>query len=263
MKKKNKNIKIFVVTHKEYKMPDNEIYLPIQVGAEGKKDLGFLKDNTGENISLKNPNYCELTAMYWAWKNYECDYIGLNHYRRYFTLKSKKEIKKSDDIFDNILNENDVQNLMEQYDVVVSNKLHLLGKTMETKYKQQHYISDLEITKKVISDMYPEYMESYETAMNKHEMSICNMFIMKKDLFDEYCEWLFNILFEVEKHTNIENYSTLQKRIYGFIAERLLNVWLEYHKELKIGTAQILSLEHDDLKTIIKKSYRRVLHIKS
>ena len=77
-----KNIKLIIATHKEFQMPQNkELYLPIQVGSEGKDDLGYQRDNTGENISLLNPYYCELTGLYWAWKNLDCDYLGLVHYR--------------------------------------------------------------------------------------------------------------------------------------------------------------------------------------
>ena len=83
-----KNIKIIVATHKEYNMPSDDIYLPVQVGAEGKKDLGYQKDNIGNNISKKNPFFCELTGLYWAWKNLKADYIGLAHYRRHFSLSN-------------------------------------------------------------------------------------------------------------------------------------------------------------------------------
>ena len=85
-----KNIKIIVATHKEYQMPSDNIYLPLQVGAEGKKDLGYQKDNTGDNISKKNPFFCELTGLYWAWKNLDADYIGLAHYRIHFASKKKR-----------------------------------------------------------------------------------------------------------------------------------------------------------------------------
>lgn len=87
------NLKILVVTHKSYWMPDENIYLPIFVGTN-KSDRNFLRDNEGDNISYKNKNYCELTAIYWAWKNLKLDkydYIGLCHYRRYFTGKIKKK----------------------------------------------------------------------------------------------------------------------------------------------------------------------------
>ena len=70
-------------------MPNDPLYLPLQVGAEGKDDLGYQRDNVGENISAKNPNYCELTGLYWAWKNLDADFIGLAHYRRHFSYKRK------------------------------------------------------------------------------------------------------------------------------------------------------------------------------
>ena len=82
------NIKILVATHKTYWMPEDEIYLPIQVGcAINSNDLGYARDDSGDNISSKNKNYCELTGLYWAWKNLDADYIGLAHYRRHFTLR--------------------------------------------------------------------------------------------------------------------------------------------------------------------------------
>ena len=81
------NIKILVAAHKQYWMPEDSVYLPLHVGAEGKPDLGYTKDNTGENISAKNPNFCELTGLYWAWKNLEADYVGLVHYRRYLPVR--------------------------------------------------------------------------------------------------------------------------------------------------------------------------------
>ena len=85
-----KNYKIIVATHKQFTMPeDAELYLPIHVGSEGKEKLGYQCDNEGDNISNLNPYYCELTGLYWAWKNLDCDYLGLVHYRRYFTSKSQ------------------------------------------------------------------------------------------------------------------------------------------------------------------------------
>ena len=75
-----KNIKVIVATHKEYKMPKDKLYLPLHVGAKGKQDLGYTKDDTKKNISEKNPFFCELTGLYWAWKNIDADYIGLVHY---------------------------------------------------------------------------------------------------------------------------------------------------------------------------------------
>ena len=85
-----KNIKIIVATHKKYNMPKDNMYLPVHVGRQGKDDIGYQGDNEGENISEKNPFYCELTGLYWAWKNLNADYIGLAHYRRNFVYKKGK-----------------------------------------------------------------------------------------------------------------------------------------------------------------------------
>ena len=74
-----KKIKIIVATHKKYKMPEDDMYLPLYVGSKGKEDIGFMRDDVKNNISEKNPYFCELTGLYWAWKNLDDDYIGLSH----------------------------------------------------------------------------------------------------------------------------------------------------------------------------------------
>ena len=85
-------IKIYVSCHKECFMPQGELFYPIQVGAAaaGKRFAGILHDDEGDNISHKNPTYCELTAQYWAWKNDDADYYGFFHYRRYMSFSEKK-----------------------------------------------------------------------------------------------------------------------------------------------------------------------------
>ena len=86
-------IKIIIATHKKYKMPKDNIYLPLYVGSKEKENIGFTRDDTKDNISDKNPYFCELTGLYWAWKNLDDDYIGLSHYRRHFSVK--KHIPRS------------------------------------------------------------------------------------------------------------------------------------------------------------------------
>ena len=92
-----KNIKMIVATHKKYEMPKDLMYVPLQVGADGKEKItDYEQDNIGDNISSKNPYFCELTGLYWAWKNLDADYIGLSHYRRHFSLSKKlpKEVNE-------------------------------------------------------------------------------------------------------------------------------------------------------------------------
>ena len=218
------NIKILVATHKKYWMPEDEVYLPIHVGKEGKQDLGYIGDNTGNNISIKNSNYCELTAIYWAWKNLEADYIGLVHYRRYFTKHNlrKCETKKQD-----ILTKNDFENILKDVDIIVPDKRKYYIETIRSHYNHSYYEKDLNETENIIKEIYPEYSIAFNKVMNRTWAHMFNMFVMRKDYFNEYCEWLFTILFELEKRIDISSYTVMEARVFGFISELLLDVWLE------------------------------------
>lgn len=218
------NIKILVATHKKYWMPEDEVYLPIHVGKEGKQDLGYIGDNTGDNISIKNSNYCELTAIYWAWKNLEADYIGLVHYRRYFTKHNLRncEKKKQD-----ILTKNDFENILKDVDIIVPDKRKYYIETIRSHYNHSYYEKDLNETENIIKEIYPEYSIAFNKVMNRTWAHMFNMFVMRRDYFDEYCKWLFTILFELEKRIDIGNYTTMEARVFGFISELLLDVWLE------------------------------------
>lgn len=237
------DIKILVATHKKYNMPKESMYLPIHVGCEGKEELGYTGDNTGDNISLKNPNYCELTALYWAWKNLQCEYIGLCHYRRYFTMQNLVKRKmKIDNKLDLILTKNQVEELLSKHDVILPQKRNYYIETIETHYKNAHHIEDLKKVEEIIEIDYPEYVDSFKSVMNGKTLHLYNMFIMKKYDFDNYCEWLFNILFELEKRVDISNYNNYQKRIYGFLSERLFNVWV-IKQGLNIQETPVLNME--------------------
>ncbi len=222
------NIKIIVATHKKYWMPDDSIYLPVHVGAEGKfdadgnpLDLGYTKDNTGDNISSKNANYCELTALYWAWKNLDADYIGLTHYRRHFCYK-----KSSGDKQINVITENQLQQLLNSYDVLLPKQRNYFIETNYSQYVHAHHKEDLDITREIISSRYAQYLPEYDRVMNKTYGHRFNMLIMKKKLFDDYCEWLFDILFDLESKLDISAYNKNDARVFGFVSERLLDVWI-------------------------------------
>lgn len=238
-----KDIKLLVATHKKYDMPNEEMYVPLHVGREGKVDLGYQGDHTGDNISSKNPNYCELTGLYWAWKNLDCTYIGLCHYRRYFTIEGllKRSMYKNEKK-DLILSQTEVEQLLQDYDVILPVKRNYVIETVWSHYKNAHLIKDLEETKKIIAEKSPEYLDSFDQVMKGTTLHLYNMFIMKKEDFDQYCEWLFDVLFELEKRVDITNYDPYQKRIFGFLSERLFNVWI--HKQgLKVREIPVMSIE--------------------
>lgn len=223
---------IIIATHKKYQMPADKMYLPVHVGAEWKKDsdgndldLGYVKDNTGDNISLKNPSFCELTGLYWAWKNVDSDYVGLAHYRRHFSLS-----KKSKDPFDNILTYDELAPLLSKYRVFVPKKRKYYIETLYSHYAHTHYAEHLDVTKEIIAEKYPEYTDSCNKVYNQTYGYMFNMMIMRKNLFQNYCEWLFNILFELEKRIgeSSKELSFFQGRFYGRVSEIIFNVWLDY-----------------------------------
>ena len=251
------DIKILIATHKKYWMPSDDVYVPIHVGREGKQNLGYVGDNTGDNISIKNPNYCELTGLYWAWKNLDCEYIGLCHYRRYFSHKLRSN--KLEDKKYSILRKEDYEQLLQQYDVILPKKRNYYIETVRSQYEHAHNKQDLDEVEKIIKAKYPLYIEAFKKVMNSRKLYIYNMFVMKKSLFDEYCVWLFDILFTLEKRIDITNYDKYNARVFGFLSERLFNVWLE-KKQLKIKTINVVFLEKQNwIKKIckfVKRKYK-------
>ena len=235
------DIKILVATHKKYWMPDDDVYLPLHVGSEGKAVLGYIGDNAGDNISAKNVNYCELTGLYWAWKNLKCDYIGLCHYRRYFAGKNihTNNVEQKKTV---ILHRKDYEKLLREYDVILPQKRNYYIETVRSQYDHAHNKHDLDEAERIVSELYPEYSQAFNKVMDKTKLHILNMFAMKKVLFDEYCNWLFSILFELEKRIDISSYNQYEARVFGFISERLFNVWLE-KQQLKVKEMPVINLE--------------------
>ncbi len=232
-------------------MPNDDVYLPLHVGREGKADLGYIGDNTGDNISAKNVNYCELTGLYWAWKILKCDYIGLCHYRRYFASKnihiSNTEKKKAV-----ILHRKDYEKLLQEYDVILPVKRNYYIETVRSQYEHAHNKRDLDEAERIVAKLYPEYSEAFTKVMKRNKLHILNMFVIKKTLFDEYCSWLFSILFELETRIDITNYNKYEARVFGFIAERLFNVWME-KQQLKEKEMPVINLEKVNwVKKIVK-----------
>lgn len=237
-----KNIKIIVATHKEYNMPSDDIYLPVQVGAEGKKDLGYQKDNIGNNISKKNPFFCELTGLYWAWKNLKADYIGLAHYRRHFSLSNwfTRMFRKNKV---SILSKKELKELLKKNDVILPTKRRYYIETLYNHYKHTMHIETLDETRKIIEKKYPRYLKEFDRLHKRTSMHAFNMMIMKKDILDDYCEWLFDILFELEKRIDVSKYDDFHKRFYGRISERLLDVYL-YTNNIKFKEIPFVEIEH-------------------
>lgn len=231
--------KIITAVHKPYDLPDDGVHMPLFVGAAGKEDIGFTRDDSGDNISEKNPHYCELTGLYWAWKNLDSDYIGLEHYRRRFDI-SPKTIEK-----------------IAENDIYLPRRRNYFIESLYSHYAHSHYAEHLDLARDIISERYSEYYASLLRVYNQTGGYMFNMFIMKKELMDDYCSWLFDILFELEKRVDISEYDAFQARYLGRVSELLFNVWLDYRitedKTLRCRTLKCIFTEGENWPKKIKR----------
>lgn len=210
-------VKILIACHKPAEIYQDDIYTPIQVGkANSNYNLNFLGDDSNDNISQKNPMYCELTAQYWAWKNLKnINYIGLCHYRRYFETK--------------ITTENIDKLLGTHNDVILPHPI-IERRSMGWHLLMTSCAEDVYIFMHVLKKMYPDYYrKTAEPFLNNNIGILYNMFVMKKTLFDEFATWQFSILNEIENLTRLSNY-TRMRRIYGYMGEMLLPIWCKHNK---------------------------------
>lgn len=238
---------IFTMTHKKFIPPADKMYVPLHVGREGKEDLGYLADNTGDNISGKNRYYSELTGIYWVWKNYKgSENVGICHYRRFLVNDAGKLFK-----------EQEIEGILSHYDLITTKTL-----TMRYPYydgfSHNHNLKDLEAALDIIKEMYPDYYDTLNEMVHKRETWFGNIMICKKALFDEYCSFLFPIFSEMEKRIDVESYDDYHKRVFGFISEFLLYVFATV-KKLKVYQCKVGMLgekaETKELKTALSEFF--------
>jgi hypothetical protein len=262
----NPKIKILVATHKPISEVENDIFIPIQVGKAINdfviKDSYFL-DNTQDSISNKNKTFNELTALYWAWKNMsDYNFIGLAHYRRFLDIHYKKPFfkKENKQILTNVVKEssklqrlNDVNETtdkiigyLDSYDILVAKpafcSINNEPTSIAADYKHNHIASDWDTCISILTTKFPEYTKSVDLYLNtNNKFYIANMFISKKELFTNYCEWLFEILFELEKQIVVST-DSYQARVFGFLSERLFTLYI-LHNNFKLKELPILFVE--------------------
>lgn len=228
---------VYIAAHKQFALPAvDAAYKVLQVGAyKGhifSESPYAVYDDCGDNISIKNQSFCELTGIYWIWKNTTDDYVGLVHYRRYFT----KALNGAP------LSEKDIKRTLTKYDAILPFHRVLSVSVRENFCETSGYEKDLDLTGQIIKELYPEYFSDFQTFFDEKNVYFANMFVMKRSLFDAYCEWLFNIMFELEKRVDTTNYSQYYSRIYGFISERLLGVYL-IHNHIKCCECSVIATE--------------------
>ncbi len=208
--------------------------MPIHVGkAISKEDLGIQGDNTGDNISEKNKSFCELTAIYWAWKNLSnFDYIGLCHYRRYFDFNSggkyfnSLKIIKSNELDQYNIKIPNISKLLNKYDAILA-KPKVYEYSLKTEYCLSHISEDYEVMKEIVKKFIPDYYDAFKQVFEENnKLSHFNMFIVPNNIFNDYSKWLFALLDQIENELDISHYSAHQKRIFGYMGERFLNIYV-------------------------------------
>ena len=244
------NIRIFVTAHKNVDRFDSDIMQPVQVGPKNERFPWAFHDDEGENIADLNPRYCELPTQYWAWKNINADYYGFCHYRRYFDFsETVHEENAFGEIMDDYidakaakeygLDDNNIAHVVKQYDVITTP----FGDLDEiiNKYGSPRALweaapllhdDDLKRCYQILCAMYPDYRKDAQDFFNGNKACFCNMFIMKKEIFFDYCKWMFPILEEFDRNTDYSTYSKEALRTPGHLSERLLNIYLMHHKRI-------------------------------
>lgn len=210
-------LSILVATHKPYWIPQDPIFLPVHVGAFGKPGIaGFQRDDEGNNISEKNPRYCELTALYWGWQNKRLPYLGLSHYRRHFAGSGER----------GVANESEIRKNLEKAPVILPRKRRYFIETIESHYSHTFNQAHLDILRGVLEERASDILPKYDEHMRSRSAHIWNMMIMRQDVLDEWCTWLFPILEEVERDIDFSDMSPFESRVIGRLSERLLDPWL-------------------------------------
>ncbi len=194
---------------------------PIQVGAAlTDKKICDLQDDTGDNISEKNKRYCEMTGAYWAWKNTCSKYTGFCHYRRRFEDLTSIAIRLAKEDFDAVLPLPTLANISVYED-----------------YLKRHIPDVYPVMLDVLSDMSPEYYEASKKIFSDKIFYASNMYILRRDILNDFYSWMFPLLFEVEKRIDIkyglngnlpareDGLTDYYNRYAGFVSERLTTLY--------------------------------------
>ena len=242
----NKTINIYVVQHKKTKQIHKNGYIYIGVGKQSHFINADVTDDTDDNIANKNPSYCELTAQYWIFKNNNTDYVGLTHYRRFF-YHSRYSFFRF-----HIFTTKQFLKILKKYNVILPKK-YIVTRPFSNHKKHyrnvyehwcaNHHEKDLKKTMDTIHQLYPEYDTAMKTVLERRSLSLCNMIVTSKIIYDKYSDFLFHILEKVESKTDLSSYDSYNARLYGFLSELLMNVFFEKNKQYKIKYLDICNTE--------------------
>lgn len=271
MSTSDKKFKVFVSYHKPATLMELPFVINMHSGRDcsglaskdgvlSPKDSSWLLehttgDNTGDNISNLNRNFCELTSLYWIWKNFDLsniDYIGFVQYRRQFIF-DEAEFDQSRNGFEEEsfsikrypyinrgylkkigFDKPHIEKIIENYEAVFPYPGNLARAGMSSIWQDYAmnipgmHIDDLNVLTEVYKEKYPEYYEAFLNYLSSHEKYMYLMFFMKTELFLNYCDYLFDILFEVHRRIDVSLYTPNGKRTIGFLGEFVYGFFIKY-----------------------------------
>lgn len=230
----------------KYKFALPKSYEYIKVGATySSTDRLTINDDTGDNISDLNPFFCELTAYYWVWKNAKDDIVGIMHYRRYLSHTNFFNFKKL------FLNEKEIKKHLKKYDLITSSKYNTKVSVKDNLLSSVRE-KDYEKLRMIIQTKYPDYLDSFDLVMKSNFTYLCNIIVAKKEVFDKYCAWLFDVLFSLRKYEDFNGYTKSEMRLYGYLSERLLTVYVIKNK-LSAKEYPLVNVENSFIRKIRDK----------
>ena len=244
------DIKIYMCCHREYDILP-PLCIPMQGGAALNPAVkGTLPDSTGDSISPKNREYCELTVMYHAWKNDTADYFGLCHYRRFFCFKerTRKPYLAKGSLTQGaqrrlLSTAERLKEIIPMHDVVVP-RAEDMGVSVREHYASSphHFAEDLELFYDILCEKYPHMKSAADEYLSQSRQYFCNMFIMKRGLFCEYCSMLFSVLDEFDRRKTLHG-DFQSDRTDGYLGERFVGIYLTYLKSCGADLYEISRLD--------------------
>ena len=234
-------MRIYIATHKPAPFPADPGYIPIQNGkAVSQIDLNLLGDDTGVNISDKMPSYSECCTLYWIAQNVQDEFVGLAHYRRYFSPVSRSVRVGDYDVASSL----DFPELAGA-DLIVCNPMDFSPLSVEQQYATAHVERDLVLVRGAIRKLYPAYVEDYDHVIQAPYMTPYNVFVGRMPLVKEYAKWLFDIMFLLEEWIPFRTYDEYQGRVFSFLSERLFTIWLHHNnRKWRVLTRHVMALPY-------------------
>lgn len=239
---------IVVVGHKPFTVPNDPMYIGMQVGF--LPDIPSLqRDNTGDNIAKKNRTYCELTAQYWLWKNSDADIKGLVHYRRILGSPNSHAVpfESMERSRGKALTGKDVERILATNDIIVPKAHNYVTETALQHYNRSHISGEgFTIIRDYLTTHYPEYVSALDDVLADRESHLFNILIAPRSIFDSYSQWLFEVLAVVEQRLDISGYSPVEQRVFGYLSELLLDTWI-HANNLHYAELPMLFLQRQNL----------------